>query len=108
MRMVSLLKGIGKECTREDSFPDSNELAARTKFIISFNEASEERITVVKELKEIYDLGENAEGIMFEKVDFTRLNAAIRRVTNPLRLFEACDITETNSLIVASFVWVSR
>ena len=93
----------------EDSFPDSHELTARAKLIISINEASEGRITVVNELKEIYDLGENAEGIIFEKVDFKRLNAAVRRVNNPLlRFFEASDITETNNLIVASFFWVSR
>ena len=90
----------------EDSFPDSHELTARAKLIISINEASEGRITVVNELKEIYDLGENAEGII---VDFKRLNAAVRRVNNPLlRFFEASDITETNNLIVASFFWVSR
>ena len=93
----------------EDSFPDSHELTARAKLIISINEASEGRITVVNELKEIYDLGENAEGIIFEKVDFKRLNAAVRRVNNPLlRFFKASDITETNNLIVASFFWVSR
>ena len=78
---------------------------------ISSNEASEEEITVVNELKEIYDLGQNAEGIIFKKVfkkDFKRLNKAVRRVNNVLRFFETSDITETNNLIVASSVWVSR
>ena len=44
----------------EDSFPDSDELVARAKLSISINEASEDAIIVVNELKEIYDLGENA------------------------------------------------
>ena len=92
----------------EDSFPDSDELDARAKLSISINEASEEEIIVVNELKEIYDLGENAEGIIFKKVDFKKLHAAVRRVNNVLRFFETSNITETNNLIVASSVWVSR
>ena len=75
---------------------------------ISINEASEEEIIVVNELKEIYDLGENAEGIIFKKVDFKKLHAVVRRVNNVLRFFETSNITETNNLIVASSVWVSR
>ena len=70
------------------------------KISISINEASEEAILVVNELKEVYDLGEKAEGIIFKKVDFKRLNTADRRVNNVL--------TETNNLIVSSYVWVSR
>ena len=44
---------------------DSDEMFARAKLSISINEASEEEIIVVNELKEIYDLGQNAEGIIF-------------------------------------------
>ena len=47
----------------QDSLSDSNELVARAKLSISINEVSEEEITVVNELKEIYDLGEKADGI---------------------------------------------
>ena len=50
----------------EDSFPDSDELVARAKLRISINEASEEEIIVVNDLKGIYDLGENAEEIIFK------------------------------------------
>ena len=50
----------------EDSLSDSNELVARAKLSISINEVSEEEITVVNELKEIYDLGEKADGIIFK------------------------------------------
>ena len=46
----------------EDSFLDSDELVARAKLRISTNETSEEEII---ELKEIYDLGEKTEGIIF-------------------------------------------
>ena len=46
----------------EDSFPDSDELVARAKLSISINEASEQEIIVVNELREIYDSGEKAEG----------------------------------------------
>ena len=60
------------------------------------------------ELKEIYDLSENAEGIIFKKVDSKGLNAAVRQVKNVLRSFEKSNITETNNLFVASFAWVSR
>ena len=49
----------------EDNFADSDELIARAELSISINEASEEDFTVVNELKEIYDLGEKAEGIIF-------------------------------------------
>ena len=42
----------------EDSFPDSDELVARAESSISINQASEEEIIIVNELKEIYDLGE--------------------------------------------------
>ena len=49
----------------EDSFADSDELIARAELSISINEASEEDFTVVNELKEIYDLGEKAEWIIF-------------------------------------------
>ena len=35
---------------------------------ISVNEASEEKIIVVNELKKIYDLGEKAEGIIFKSL----------------------------------------
>ena len=42
----------------EDSFPDSGELVARAESSISINQASEEEIIIVNELKEIYDLGE--------------------------------------------------
>ena len=87
---------------------DSDELFPRAKMSISINEASEEEIIVVNELKEIYDLGQNAGGIIFKKVGFKRLNKAVRRVNNVLRFFETSDITETNNLIVASSVWVSR
>ena len=41
----------------EDSFPDSDELVARAESSISINQASEEEIIIVNELKEIYDLG---------------------------------------------------
>ena len=54
---------------------------------IFINELSEEEIIVVSDLKEMYDLAEKAEGIMFEKPDFKRLNAAVRRVNNVLRWF---------------------
>ena len=91
----------------EDSFPHSDSLVDRAKSNISLNEASEEEIIVVNELKEIYDLGEKAEGI-FKTVDFKMLNAAVRRVNNVLRFFETSNITETNNLIIASSVWVSR
>ena len=49
----------------EDSFPDSDELVARAESSISINQASEEEIIIVNELKEIYDLGEKVEGIIF-------------------------------------------
>ena len=52
----------------EDGFPDFDELVARAELSISINEASEEEITVINELKKIYDLGENAEGIIFKKL----------------------------------------
>ena len=51
----------------EESFPDSDELVARAELSISINEASEKEILVANELKEIYDLGEKAEGIIFKK-----------------------------------------
>ena len=75
---------------------------------ISINEASEEEKIVVTEFKEIYDLGEKAEVIILKKVDFKRLNAAVQRVNNVLRFFGTSNIAETNNLIVASSVWVSR
>ena len=53
----------------EESFPDSDELVARTELSISINEASDEEILVVNELKEICDLAEKAEGIIFKKVN---------------------------------------
>ena len=49
----------------EDSFPDSDELVARAKLSISINEASQQEILVVNELREIYDSGEKTEGIIF-------------------------------------------
>ena len=49
----------------EDSFPDSDELVVRAKLSIFMNEASKEEIIVVNEVKEIYDIGENAEGMIF-------------------------------------------
>ena len=55
-----------------------------------------------------HDLGEKTEGIIFKKVDFMRLNAAVRKVNNVLRFFKTSNITETNNLIAACFVWVSR
>ena len=58
-------------------------------------------------MKEIYDLGEKAEGIIFKKVDFKRLNAVVQRVNNVLRFFETSNFTERDNLIVDSFVWVS-
>ena len=42
----------------EDGFPDSDELVAKAESSISINQASEEEIIIVNELKEIYDLGE--------------------------------------------------
>ena len=58
-------------------------------------------------MKEIYDLGEKAEGIIFKKVDFKRLNAVVQRVNNVLRFFETSNFTERDNLTVDSFVWVS-
>ena len=52
----------------ENSFHDFNELIARGEISISVNEASEEKIIVVNELKKIYDLGEKAEGIIFKSL----------------------------------------
>ena len=49
----------------EDSFPGSDELVAKAESSISINQASEEEIIIVNELKEIYDLGEKVEGIIF-------------------------------------------
>ena len=49
----------------EDSFPDSDELVAKAESSISINQAAEEEIIIVNELKEIYDLGEKVEGIIF-------------------------------------------
>ena len=49
----------------EDNFSDSDELVARTELSIYINEVSEEETVVVNELKEKYDLGENAEDIIF-------------------------------------------
>ena len=86
----------------EDSFPDSDELVARAELNISINEVLEEEIVVVNELKKMYDLGEKVEGIIFQKVDFKRLNVVARRVNNVLRFFEASNNTETNNLVVAT------
>ena len=61
----------------EISFPDFDELVARAELSISINEVSEEEIIIVNELNEVYDLGEKAERIIFKKVDFMRLNAAV-------------------------------
>ena len=83
-------------------------MVARAKISIHINEVSDKEIIVVDELKEIYDLSENAEGIIFKKVDSKGLNAAVRQVKNVLRSFEKSNITETNNLFVASFAWVSR
>ena len=47
----------------EDSFLDSDELIARAELSIPINEASDEEIIVVNELKKLYDLREKAEGI---------------------------------------------
>ena len=71
---------------------------------ITINKASEEEIIIINELREIYDLGEKTEGIMFRKVDFKRLNAVIRRVNNMLRFFEKSNITETSNRTVARSV----
>ena len=80
-------------------------MVARAKISIHINEVSDKEIIVVDELKEIYDLSENAEGIIFKKVDSKGLNAAVRQVKNVLRSFEKSNITETNNLFVASFAW---
>ena len=47
----------------EDSFSDSDEMVAGAKLSISINEASQEEIIIVNELK---DLGEKADGIIFK------------------------------------------
>ena len=57
------------------------------------------------ELKEIYDLGGKAEGLMFKKVNF---NGAVITVNNALRFFQTPNIPETNNLTAASTFWVSR
>ena len=72
---------------------------------ISINEFSEEEIIVVIELKEIYNLGEKAEGLMFKKVNF---NGALIAVNNALRFYQTPNIPETNNLTAASTFWVSR
>lgn len=54
---------------------------------ISINEASEEEIIVINELKEVYDLGERAEGIVCRKVTFKLLNAVVRRANNVFKVF---------------------
>ena len=51
----------------EDSFLHSDKLVARAELSMSINEISEEQIIASNELKEIYDLGEKAEGIIFLK-----------------------------------------
>ena len=56
----------------------------------------------------MYDLGEKARGVIFQKVDFKRWNAAVQRVNQVLRFFETSNIAEINNRIVASSAWVSR
>ena len=70
--MIKIINTIGSQETDqeenqgvEDSFPDFDELFARAKLSISINDASEEEMIVVNELKEIYDLGEKAKWIIF-------------------------------------------
>ena len=54
------------------------------------------------ELKEIYDLSENAEGIIFKKVDSKGLNAAVRQVKNVLRsLKNLILLKQTTFLLLA-------
>ena len=91
-----------------DSLSISDELVPIAKLNISINKVLGEEIIIVNALKETYDLGEKTEGIIFKKVDFMRLNAAVRKVNNVLRFFKTSNITETNNFIVASSVWVSR
>ena len=43
-----------------------------TELIISIIEASEEEVIVVNQFKGMYDLGEKARGVIFQKVDFKR------------------------------------
>ena len=52
----------------EDSFPVSDELATRAELSVSFHEASEEEMIVVNELKDIYDLREKPDRIIFKKL----------------------------------------
>ena len=70
--MIKIINTIGSQETDqeenqgvEDSFPDFDELFVRAKLSISINDASEEEMIVVNELKEIYDLGEKAKWIIF-------------------------------------------
>ena len=56
----------------------------------------QKKIIIVNELKEIHDLGKKAEGIMFKKVYFERFSAAVRIVKNllsVLRFFETANDT---------------
>ena len=43
---------------------------------IPINDASEKKTIIENEFKEIYDLDEKAEKIIFKKVDFMRLDLA--------------------------------
>ena len=91
-----------------DDVTETAEPNNRTELNFSVEEASEEEIDIVNELNEIYNLKENCDGVMFKKVEYKKLNMAIREVNKVLPYFQTSNISETNNLIIAVSVWVAR
>ena len=91
-----------------DDVTETAEPNNRTELNFSVEEASEEELDIVNELNEIYNLKENCEGVMFKKVEYKKLNTAIREVNKVLPYFQTSNISETNNLIIAVSVWVAR
>ena len=54
------------------------------------------------------DRGERCDGIAFKRVERKKLKMTTKRANRVIKYIDTKDMTETNSLIVATSVWIVK
>ena len=92
----------------EDRTVTSIENVIPVKLVSNDEEMNEDERSIVNELIQISESGENANGVTFKKVDYSKINNEVRKLNNAVKFIDTDNITETNNLLIACSVWMAK
>ena len=85
----------------------SDDASVKEKMFEEMDLTAEER-DILDQIRQFMGEGERCDGIALKRVERKRLRTATERANRVIKYIDTNDITETNSLIVATSVWIAK